>query len=40
MWLLTKFGSPEPWTRDEVLVYLAKLRKELKNPRFHIYQRA
>ncbi|OQD76371.1 hypothetical protein PENDEC_c004G06193 [Penicillium decumbens] len=40
MWLLTKFGSPEPWTKDEVLVYVAKLRKELKNPRFHIYQRA
>lgn len=40
MWLLTKFGSPKPWTKDEVHVYVAKLRAELKNPRFHIYQRA
>ncbi|KAJ6133723.1 hypothetical protein N7523_000045 [Penicillium sp. IBT 18751x] len=40
MWLLTKFGAPEPWTQDEVLVYVARLRKELKNPRFHLYQRA
>lgn len=40
MWLLTKFGSPEPWAKEEVLVYVAKLRAELKNPRFHVYQRA
>lgn len=40
MWLLTKFGAPEPWTKDEVHVYVAKVRAELKNPRFHIYQRA
>lgn len=40
MWLLTKFGSPEPWSKEEVHVYVAKLRVELKNPRFHIYQRA
>lgn len=40
MWLLTKFGSPEPWTQEEVHVYVAKMRAELKNPRFHIYERA
>ncbi|OKP13887.1 hypothetical protein PENSUB_462 [Penicillium subrubescens] len=40
MWLLTKFGSPQPWTKEEVHVYVAKMRAELKTPRFHIYQRA
>ncbi|KAJ5638713.1 hypothetical protein N7528_001103 [Penicillium herquei] len=40
MWLLTKFGSPKPWTREEVIFYVAKMRAELKNPRYHIYQRA
>ncbi|KAJ5686814.1 hypothetical protein N7536_009433 [Penicillium majusculum] len=40
MWLLTHFGAPNPWTKDEVIVYLAKVRSELKNPRYHIYQRA
>ncbi|KAJ5471467.1 hypothetical protein N7530_008824 [Penicillium desertorum] len=37
MWLLTKFGHPQPWDKDEVHVYVAKLRKELKNSRFHIW---
>lgn len=40
LWLLTKFGSPQPWTKEEVHVYVAKMRAELKNPRHHIYQRA
>ncbi|KAJ5770169.1 uncharacterized protein N7511_002220 [Penicillium nucicola] len=40
MWLLTKFGAPNPWSKDEVTVYVAKLRAEIKNPRYHIYQRA
>lgn len=61
MWLLTKFGSPEPWSKEvstldgnhflsertppniffqDVQVYNAKLRAGLKNPQFHIYQRA
>ncbi|KAF7517698.1 hypothetical protein PCG10_001073 [Penicillium crustosum] len=35
MWLLTHFGEPEPWTTDEVQVYLAKVRLELKNPDTH-----
>lgn len=39
MWLLTKFGEPKPWTKDEVDVYVAKMRAQLKNPRFHVYQR-
>ncbi|OQE00175.1 hypothetical protein PENVUL_c057G01710 [Penicillium vulpinum] len=40
MWLLCKFGAPEPWSKEEVIVYVAKLRNELKNPRYHIYERA
>ncbi|CEJ59596.1 hypothetical protein PMG11_08215 [Penicillium brasilianum] len=35
MWLLTKFGAPTPWTADEVQIYLAKVRVELKDPRIH-----
>ncbi|KAJ5093686.1 hypothetical protein N7456_009547 [Penicillium angulare] len=35
MWLLTKFGAPTPWTPDEVQVYLAKVRGDLKNPTIH-----
>ncbi|KAI1839103.1 hypothetical protein DTO006G1_757 [Penicillium roqueforti] len=40
MWLLTHFGAPHPWSKDEVTVFLAKVRSELKNPKYHIYQRA
>lgn len=40
MWLLTKFGGPAPWSQDEVIVYIAKLRAELKDPQYHIYERA
>lgn len=35
MWLLTHFGEPVPWTKEEVHVYLAKVRLELKNPHTH-----
>jgi hypothetical protein len=31
MWMLTHYGEPEPWTKEEVHVYLAKVREELKN---------
>ncbi|OJJ45087.1 hypothetical protein ASPZODRAFT_675583 [Penicilliopsis zonata CBS 506.65] len=37
MWLLTKYGEPEPWKREEVQVYVAKVRQELKRPGQHIY---
>ncbi|KAJ5171958.1 hypothetical protein N7492_004551 [Penicillium capsulatum] len=37
MHLLTNFGDPEPWTHDEVQVYVAKARAELCNPKYHIY---
>jgi hypothetical protein len=40
MWLLTKYGDPVPWTKEEVQVYVAKMRKELSNPRIHVYHRA
>ncbi|KAJ5668909.1 hypothetical protein N7462_009979 [Penicillium macrosclerotiorum] len=35
MWLLTKFGAPTPWSVDEVQVYLAKVRADLKKPSIH-----
>ncbi|KAJ5888009.1 hypothetical protein N7495_008050 [Penicillium taxi] len=38
MWLLTKFGAPHPWTKEEVQVFLAKARVELKNPHIHGYE--
>ncbi|KAK4543436.1 hypothetical protein LTR36_005579 [Oleoguttula mirabilis] len=37
MFLLTKFGAPQPWSADEVRVYVAKVRQELQNPKLHIY---
>lgn len=40
MWLLTKFGAPAPWSPEEVRVFVAKMRKEFKNPSYHTYQRA
>jgi hypothetical protein len=40
MWLLTHYGEPEPWTKEEVQVYLARVRAELKNPHIHAYEPA
>ncbi|KAJ6003805.1 hypothetical protein N7540_012945 [Penicillium herquei] len=40
MFLMTKFGDPEPWTETEVHVYNSQMRKELLNPRHHVYQRS
>jgi hypothetical protein len=40
MWLLTKAGAPEPWTPEEVQVYLAAIRAELRNPYTHAYEYA
>jgi hypothetical protein len=37
MWLLTRFGQPQPWTQDEVRVFVAQLRKELQDPRYHVW---
>lgn len=40
MYLLTKYGDPVPWSKEEVQVYVAQMRKAVKNPRFHAYQYA
>lgn len=40
MWLLTHYGPPKPWTKEEVQVYLAKVRSELKDPSIHGYELA
>lgn len=40
MYLFTKYGSPSPWSKEEVLVYISSLRNELKNPRYHNYIRS
>lgn len=40
MYLLTKYGDPTPWSKEEVLVYVAQMRKTLKSPHIHAYQRA
>ncbi|KAJ6014010.1 hypothetical protein N7540_008601 [Penicillium herquei] len=37
MWFLTNYGSPDPWTKDEVEVYLAKVRLDLRNTKYHGY---
>lgn len=39
MFTLTKFGDPQPWSPDEVLVYVAKVRKEMVSGGFHSYFR-
>jgi hypothetical protein len=36
-YLLTMFGLPEPWSIEEVQVFVAKARAETKNPKHHIY---
>lgn len=40
MWLLTKFGAPEPWAKEEVQAYTGDIRRELKKPQLHAYQHA
>ena len=37
MWLPTKHSKPEPWSANEVRVYVAKVRQELQDPKLHIY---
>ncbi|KAJ5088736.1 hypothetical protein N7456_012352 [Penicillium angulare] len=37
MFLLTKYGMPEPWSKEEVQVYVAKARSDLQNPNYHGY---
>lgn len=40
MHLLTRYGDPAPWSKEEVLVYVAQMRKALGNPHIHAFQRA
>lgn len=37
MFLLTKFGSPSPWSKEEVQVYVAQLRAQVRDARIHGY---
>lgn len=37
MFVLTKFGEPEPWQPEEVQVFLAEVRKEIETPGMHAY---
>ncbi|KAJ5358162.1 hypothetical protein N7541_005320 [Penicillium brevicompactum] len=39
MYLLTKFGVPKPWSKDEVQVWLAQIRNELRNTNYHTCHR-
>lgn len=39
MWLLTKFGVPYPWTKEEVQVFAAQMRNELNNSHFPLWHR-
>lgn len=39
MFTLTKFGDPQPWSPEEVPVYVAKVRKEMVSGGFHSYFR-
>lgn len=37
MWLLTRHGAPQPWSADEVRVYVARVRQELERGGMHIW---
>ena len=39
MYLLTKYGDPTPWSHDEVQVFLAQIRNELKKTDNHLFHR-
>lgn len=40
MRFLTRWGVPEPWSKEEVHVLLGKVREELENSQYHMYQNA
>ena len=39
VFMLTHFGQPQPWSIDQVQVWLANVRNEI-NAGYHIYQKA
>lgn len=40
MHYLTKWGTPSPWSKEEVMVLVAKARREVQNQRIHMWQYA
>ncbi|KAJ5710038.1 hypothetical protein N7493_009630 [Penicillium malachiteum] len=40
MWLLTNYGTPKPWTKEEVYVFCAEVRNEIRQGRYHCYHKA
>jgi hypothetical protein len=38
MFMLTKWGLPKPWSKEEVQVLVAQVRRELKDPHLHMFQ--
>lgn len=39
LYLLTKFGEPEPWSLEEAKVLVAKIKNDI-DAGYHIYQKA
>lgn len=39
LYLLTKYGVPKPWSQEEVQVWLAQIRNELKRTHYHTCHR-
>lgn len=37
MWVLTKYGEPHCWAKEEVQVYAAEMRAQLRKPQHHTY---
>ncbi|KAJ5736833.1 uncharacterized protein N7483_001958 [Penicillium malachiteum] len=40
MWLLTNYGTPKPWTKEEVYVFCAEVRNEIRQGKYHCYHKA
>ena len=37
LFILTKFGLPQPWSPQQVKVYLEKIQEEMNTPGVHAY---
>lgn len=40
LWLLTNYGLPEPWTPEQVRMFVSKALEAVNNDESHIYHRA
>lgn len=40
LWLLTNYGLPEPWTLEQVRMFVSKALEAVNNDESHIYHRA